>query len=108
MAPSRMAGRQSSAAPDADTTRAERTNSIPSMPVKASATVPVSRPLLSFSNQHNTKRNRFSGRGDLALKAFSDGQPRSLRRRQELRKDPQEPSRAHRHEDAADPASQNR
>ena len=32
------------------------------MLVKASATVPVSRPALSFPNQHNTKRNRFSGR----------------------------------------------
>ena len=66
-----MAGRQSSAAPRADTTRAEQTNSIPSMLVNASATVPVSRPALSFSNQHNTKRNRFSGSGNLALKALA-------------------------------------
>ena len=66
----RMAGRQSSAAPSTGTTRAERTSSIPSMLVKASATVPVSRPALSFPNQHNTKRNRFSGSGNLALKAL--------------------------------------
>ena len=66
-----MAGRQSSAAPDADTTRAEWTNSIPSMLVKASATVPVSRPALSFPNQHNTKRNRCWGSGNLASKALA-------------------------------------
>ncbi len=39
--------------------------------VEASATVPVSRPALSFPNQHNTKRNRFSGSGNLALKALA-------------------------------------
>ena len=66
-----MAGRQSSAAPGADTTRAERTNSIPSMPVKAFATVPVSRPVPSLSNQHNAKRNRCLGSGELALKALA-------------------------------------
>ena len=40
------------------------------MPVKAFATVPVSRPVPSFSNQHNAKRNRCSGSGDLVLKTL--------------------------------------
>ena len=38
---------------------------------KPDGTVPVSRPVPSFSKQHNAKRNRCSGRGDLALRTLA-------------------------------------
>ena len=55
-----MASRQSSAAPEAATTRAERTNSMPSMLVKARATFLVLSPSRSLSSQHNRTRKRSS------------------------------------------------
>ena len=52
----------SSAAPRADTTRAEQTNSIPSMLVKASATVSVSRRRYRFSTSTTPSETAFQKR----------------------------------------------
>ena len=67
----RMTSRQSSAAPEAVTMRAERTSVTPSMLVKACATFLVLSPSGSFANQHSTTRKRSSVGCGLSCRTFS-------------------------------------
>ena len=105
-----MAGRHSSAAPEAVMSSSDTTSVMPSTPEKASSTFRVSFPLQSFSSQHKTMRKLPSAREGGGRQSVLNAEQQSLRGWNILNKSLREPhhdqSRDKARDDARDDGSE--